>query len=461
MVSGDSNNPEIGPFNLEWHIQAPGDVSFEQKLLLEGTLAGDSLGVYTIRLNEIPFSYTTQIQNEPKESVKNELINIIDQSTQFNASENPSNPFEILLTTESLASLELDIVSRSTKLNLIKTTSSNASWIPLDGTNGYPDYSGFLDLSNLAEGLYRYTITSASVAVCANNAQPNSVQGTIVVENENILEIREGPIIDEYLCNGQPGTIFIDVFDGDTGPLTFRYNGSPVTFEIVGTNQYIVNIDNPVETASLEIYNSANCGLSREINIGNGEPLFDFTSTNFVQSGSFLAREDVTFSDISENEYDSFEFIFGDGTKTDLLERNSPEPIIHEYAISGTYYVTLRIYNDLGCVEELTKTIKIGKGYSLLMPNVFTPNGDIWNNTFRPVFTGFSEITLRVYDAQGGLLYEGVGAEGSDPNIVGLSLRGWDGDVNLPSSPYFIYTITAKTIDDEPVFRDGTFILLQ
>ena len=119
--------------------------------------------------------------------------------------------------------------------------------------------------------------------------------------------------------------------------MTFRYNGSPVTFEVVGTNQYIVNIDNPVDTASLEIYNSANCGLSREINIGNGTPLFDFTSTNFVQSGSFLAREDVTFSDISENEYDSFEFIFGDGTQTELLERNSPEPILIVLVNSSTH----------------------------------------------------------------------------------------------------------------------------
>ncbi len=32
-------------------------------------------------------------------------------------------------------------------------------------------------------------------------------------------------------------------------------------------------------------------------------------------------------------------------------------------------------------MEELTKTIKIGKGYSILVPNVFTPNGDIWNST--------------------------------------------------------------------------------
>ena len=165
VPSGDPNNSEIGPYNLEWHIQAPNDVAFEQKLLIEGTLAGDSLEVYTVRLNDIPFSYTTQVQNEPKESVKNELINVIDQSAQFIATESPSNPFEIILTTESFASLDLEIVSGSTKLNLIKTTSNNASWIPLDGTNGYPDYTGFLDLNNLAEGLYRYTITSASVAI--------------------------------------------------------------------------------------------------------------------------------------------------------------------------------------------------------------------------------------------------------------------------------------------------------
>ncbi len=120
-----------------------------------------------------------------------------------------------------------------------------------------------------------------------------SYQGVITVENENVLEIREGPIVDEYLCNGQAGTMYVDVYDGDTGPLTFFYNNEPATYEIVGTNQYLINISDPVETAALEIYNASNCGISRQINIGNGEPLFDFTSTNFQQSGTFLAREDM------------------------------------------------------------------------------------------------------------------------------------------------------------------------
>ena len=461
VESSDPNITQIPPYEISWAIQAPNNQSFEQKLLIEGSVAGDSLEVYTIRLNEIPFTYITQLNNEPKTSVVNELTQVIDQSVQFNAIVNPNNLSEIIITTTTQALLELEIVSRSTKLQMIKSTSNIAIWLPLDGTNGNADYQGYLDLNELAEGSYRYTITAVDVATCDNNTEPQSYQGIITVENENVLEIREGPIVDEYLCNGQAGTMYVDVYDGNTGPLTFFYNNEPATFEIVGTNQYLINISDPVETAALEIYNASNCGISRQINIGNGEPLFDFTSINFQQSETFLAREDITFNDLSENEYDSFEFIFGDGTQSDLIERNTPKPIIHEYAISGTYYVTLRIYNDLGCMEELTKTIKIGKGYSILVPNVFTPNGDIWNSTFKPIFNGLSEITLRIYDSKGGLLFEEVGAEGNDPEIQGVSLLGWDGENDSVSSPYYIYTINGKTIDDEDIFRDGTFIILR
>ena len=177
-----------------------------------------------------------------------------------------------------------------------------------------------------------------------------------------------------------------------------------------------------------------------KVRIGNGTPLFDFSSTNFEQSGSFLAREDVSFTDLSENEYESFEFIFGDGTQSDRYDRNYSEPILHEYAISGSFYVKLRIFNDLGCVDELTKTIRIGKGYNILVPNVFTPNGDIWNNRFRPMFNGLNEITLRIYDSKGGLLYEESGEVGKDPEYCWTftARLGW---VKQIQSPLLIISI--------------------
>ena len=461
VESLDPNTTVLPPFDIFWDLQLPNDQGFEQRILFEGVAAGDSLEVYSIRLNDIPFTYNTVINDEPKKSVVNELTQIIDQSVEFEAKINENNSNEIIVKTISRAVLDLEIISRNTKLQMIQSTPNNAQWIPLDGTNGFPNYKGFLDLTDLAEGLYRYTIRTVEDTECENNVEPDQIQGVITVENENILEIREGPVVDEYLCNGQPGTLFVDIFDGDTGPLTFFYNDKPVTYEQVGTNQYIINIDDPVEFASLEIYNANNCGVSRKIRIGNGIPLFDFSSVNFEQSGVFLAREEVTFTDLSENEYDSFEFNFGDGNQTDVFDRNYPEPITHEYAISGTYYVTLSIYNELGCKDELTKTIKIGKGYNILVPNVFTPNGDIWNATFRPTFNGLSEITLRIYDHQGSLLFEEEGEIDKDPKIEGVSLLGWDGANEMNSSPYFIYTISAKTIDEQPVFRDGTFIILR
>ena len=456
-IVSQEQNGTVPPLNISWEVQATNNIAFEQKLRIEGVQTGTSSEVYTILLNDNVVTYTA-LPNESKTSVFQELIKRINLTNLYTAVEKNN---EIVITSISQSALELEIVSRGRSLELIKITSNVASWIPLDGTNGYPNYDGYLDLDNLAEGLYRYTITSVSQEACENVADSYSLRGVIAVENENILEIREGPVVDEYLCNGQPGTLFVDVFDGNTGPLTFFYNGLPVTYQIVGTDQYLINIDDPVESASLEIYNAFNCGLSREINIGNGIPLFDFTSTNFEQAGTFLSREDITFYDLSENQYDSFEFNFGDGNQTERLERNSPEPILHEYAISGTYFVKLRIYNDLGCMKELSKPIKIGKGYNILVPNVFTPNGDIWNNTFRPIFNGLSEIYLRIYDAQGSLLYEELGEVDKDPDIEGVSLLGWDGSNQISTSPYFIYVISGKTIDNQEVFRDGTFIILR
>ena len=55
----------------------------------------------------------------------------------------------------------------------------------------------------------------------------------------------------------------------------------------------------------------------------------------------------------------------------------------------------------------------------------------------------------------------------TDPTKDALTLTGWCGpDLSADDSkdiitPYFIYTIEGKTIDDVSVFRDGTFILLR
>jgi hypothetical protein len=146
--------------------------------------------------------------------------------------------------------------------------------------------------------------------------------------------------------------------------------------------------------------------------------------------------------------------------------RDSPEPIIHTYGISGTYFVTLNIYNDIGCVESLTKPIVVGKGYSIQVPNVFSPNADGVNDTFKPKFNGLGLIELAVYDYKGNLLYfESAPEDGQalDPetSLQPIELYGWDGEPTI-DSPYFIYTIRGVTLfDQKEVERSGMFIMLR
>ena len=464
------------PYQISWEIQGDQQNENEAILLFQGVSASqDSLEVYSVLINNLSFTYITQSPSESITSIVQEMAQVIDSSPQYSSAvESAPNgginvqDVQIRISSISGASISLEIVSQSTQLTMLNSTVSSANWNPLDGSNGTTNWTGYTSLNNLAEGNYRYTITPEGVSNCvgSNLSQGNKIQGVIEVLNENVLQIRQGPTVDPALCRGQAGTIFIDVFSGQTGPLTFKYNGNPVTSSKQGTDQYLINISSPVPSASLEIFNVAGCGLARQINIGIGEPLFDFNSVNFQQTQQFIAREDVTFRDLSQDEYDSFEFFFGDGTRTERLERNQPNPITHEFAISGTYYVTLRIYNDLDCVEELTQTIKIGKGYNVLSPNVFTPNGDIYNQCFKPLFNGLSEATFRVYDAQGALLYEEIGTPPVNILTDTLSLTGWCGPDQSEGkkdviTPYLIYTLEGKTVDGVEVFRDGTFLLLR
>ena len=90
-----------------------------------------------------------------------------------------------------------------------------------------------------------------------------------------------------------------------------------------------------------------------------------------------------------------------------------------------TYFTTLRIYNDIGCSEEITKPISVGKGYNIKR-NVFTPNNDLVNDNFRPLFSGFANMTFTVYDYRGNVVYNEYVEEADLTNIQGISITGWD-----------------------------------
>jgi gliding motility-associated-like protein len=114
---------------------------------------------------------------------------------------------------------------------------------------------------------------------------------------------------------------------------------------------------------------------------------------------------------------------FGDGSP--LVEANDPS---HDYSQDsvGAYLVTLLATSPSGCTDTAFALIQIIDDVIFYVPNSFTPDGDIVNQTFQPVFTsGFdpAEYSLRIFNRWGEVVFES-----NDASI------GWDGGYGMGSN---------------------------
>ena len=150
------------------------------------------------------------------------------------------------------------------------------------------------------------------------------------------------------------------------------------------------------------------------------------------------------------------EWDFGDASPVVTGERVS-----HQYFADGTYTVTVYVYNASGCFTSATQEIVVGKGYTILMPNAFSPNGDNINEIIGPVFTGLKAVDFFVYNKQGIMVYEESVSETNLSADGTIEIRGWDGTNSDPASNFYVYKIIGVRINDEVVSKTGTIFLIE
>ena len=96
--------------------------------------------------------------------------------------------------------------------------------------------------------------------------------------------------------------------------------------------------------------------------------------------------------------------------------------------------------------DEVVVLVKM----SVFVPNLFSPNNDGHNDTFHVFGNDVKSILLKIYDAQGKLLFE-------SSNISGAMNIGWDGTFNghpMPQGKYF-WAILGEFIDGTEISNDG------
>ncbi len=469
-----------GEYQYEW-TYTPNDPSEPTQIFYGANVDPAYPGNYCLRVvDNNSYSYCSCDDNNFEFNFE-----VIDRIPPFVVTGAIPDPDNIGLMTKSLSpdcssggingKIAVDINGGQTPFNIFwyaedpryLNADSSIGYRPLDGTNGNPDYTNRTSLDGLLPGNYKLVIQSVQSPnnQCSIQNQYNYYEEIIQVAPNRELYIIDGPYVDEDLCRGLQGRLIVDIFDNNDGNLSFYYNDILIPDSDVvrlSDRSWSVAIVNAIDSADFRIVNEEGCWLTTEINRGIGEPNFRYRSPNFNSSSVILAREEVTFENTSTDPYVTSEWIFGDNSPAEIVPTlvDTIIPVRHTYGVSGTYFATLRIYNDIGCSEEITYPISVGKGYNLMIPNVFTPNNDLVNDNFRPLFSGFLNMTFTVYDYRGNVVYNEYAEEEDIDNIQGISISGWDGE-NAPYSPYFIYTAYGTLLDGETeVEKSGTFIII-
>ncbi|HRP58685.1 MAG TPA: gliding motility-associated C-terminal domain-containing protein, partial [Vicingus sp.] len=151
----------------------------------------------------------------------------------------------------------------------------------------------------------------------------------------------------------------------------------------------------------------------------------------------------VTF--INNGVADSSYWDFANGQT--LCDTSSVSTSTIVYEEQGTYVVTLTSFNGL-CSATTQITIEVIGTSFLVVPNVFTPNGDGKNDVFEILSQNIVELNCVIFNRWGKQV-----AEITKPDGV------WDG--KNASDGTFFYVLKAKGLDDVEYDLKGTITMLK
>jgi gliding motility-associated-like protein len=141
----------------------------------------------------------------------------------------------------------------------------------------------------------------------------------------------------------------------------------------------------------------------------------------------------------------SYSWDFGNGS---VSTSTNPTTVF----TSGTYTVILTASTG-SCSAPATGVIIVEDGLTLVIPNVFTPNGDGINDVFSITSTGVKEISLQIFNRWGQKLYEFSGPKASWDGIEPNGAKATDGT-------YFFF-VKVTGFDDKVIEKNGTVNLFR
>jgi gliding motility-associated-like protein len=272
---------------------------------------------------------------------------------------------------------------------------------------------------------------SLSVEVVRHDCTVIDLRGTVNVETFRYFDPRDNsgyelPADYEFFWTAEPfipiSSSRLDPRIWDPPPVETRYTLTTIYYSFETSNSVT---ESPVTTKA---------GFQMDVREGEA-PL----EVNFDAGESLNASEYYWYFDHGP----------GEPALPVTPDDNSPDPA-HTYYIPGEYYVTLRTVAGL-CDDIFSDTEPV-KVYpsELEVPNVFTPNGDGYNDVFLVRAVSLREYHAEIFNRYGRKVHES-----RDPDI------GWDGksESGTFTPGVYYYVITGRGWDDREYEFKGPLYL--
>ena len=224
-------------------------------------------------------------------------------------------------------------------------------------------------------------------------------------------------VTDKFGCKSNSNSIYIKEYENPVADFTYYGNciNNPTIFQnnssstdsiqllewVVQSNkfygqsfEYIFKNSQQYDIKLL-ITTKKGCtdSLIKLINI-DLNPIADYS---FYTSNPIDFDSLVYFTNLSENTI-SFKWSFGDSSFSDLANP------VHIYQNSGVFDVQLTVSDSNLCIDSVVKQIAIKLNLNFYIPNSFTPNGNLINDSFGPVgdiFRNCKRYKFSIYNRWG------------------------------------------------------------
>lgn len=255
--------------------------------------------------------------------------------------------------------------------------------------------------------------------------------GAVATFDVQVNAIPNVSFIGDQLSGCQPLTVNFDN-TGDPGVSCEWYFGDGSIATGCGAASHVYEFAGDYDV-TLQLTDANGCSSSATYN--DYINVYPIPNANFSLNPNPVTTNNpvVEFEDLSDGA-DSWLWIFGEeGTAFES------DPTFSFPPFEGTHDVQLIITSEYGCKDSITKVLRVNQEQLIFVPNTITPDGDAFNEVFKPYMTGIDiyDYHLTIFNRWGEIIFESYDLS-----------KGWNGTYGgeIVQDDVYIWQITTADI---------------